>query len=288
MFLQQALIYIIWMTCILLLEWAVRTNVKITLIVAISVGWIYFVWVEEKQYFWPRKERQQGFQQKKESLILYFYDFWNTWQFMTLILVLLYYVLLTIAEIASGSSLSPGWFTGIVHFAVTINLLFYGRGLDWVSWILYALKIFLPKMSAFLAVLFLILTATSFLLTKIDGAFDTELPIHVFTNTYTVALFGAFEASEYCTNPFIPASTIVLVLFIVLSFIFVVFTNAMTAFIGEEFANILNYKTAVLAREKAIIILELYCVMSSEFRSKLEEECKWTYKLSKHTNLDKL
>jgi chromosome segregation ATPase len=43
-----------------------------------------------------------------------------------------------------------------------------------------------------------------------------------------------------------------------------------------------------LAFEKACIIVDLYCAMSDEERERIEEECKWVYKLIKQTDLNKM
>ena len=94
------------------------------------------------------------------------------------------------------------------------------------------------------------------------------------------AVFGSFESSEFASE-YEAASTVVLVHFIALTLIFMIFMNAMIAFISEEFANILEYKKAILAFEKACIIVDLYCAMSEEERKRIEEECKWVYKLIK-------
>jgi archaellum component FlaC len=64
--------------------------------------------------------------------------------------------------------------------------------------------------------------------------------------------------------------------------------NAMIAFISEEFANILDYKKAILAREMACLIVDLYNSMSDDEKRDIEEKCKWVYKLCKQTDLNKM
>jgi hypothetical protein len=94
-------------------------------------------------------------------------------------------------------------------------------------------------MYAFLVINIWILLSACSQLTKVNGAFDTKNPIHVFTETYITAVFGSFESSEFGSE-YEAASTVVLVLFILLTLIFMIFMNAMIAFISEEFANILD------------------------------------------------
>ena len=142
-------------------------------------------------------------------------------------------------------------------------------------------------MFAFLVVLLWILLSACSILTRIDGTFDSTKIIPVFTDTYATAVFGAVGSAEYGPD-YNESRDIVLLLFIILSFIFIIFMNAMIAFIGEEFANILDYKSAILAREKASIIVDMYCAMGEEERRRVEEQCKWVYKLFKQTDLNKM
>ena len=158
------------------------------------------------------------------------------------------------------------------------------------SWILYALLVLMTKMFVFVIILLWIIVAACFQLTKVTNAFDSNQPIQVFTETYVTAIFGAFDSAEFCSDPYIAASRVVLILFILLSLIFVVFMNAMIAFISEEFANILDYQAAILAREMACLIVDMYDSMNEKERIRRAEEegHKWVYKLSKQADLDKI
>ena len=280
MFFRRAFSYTLWMVCIICLEYTTDTpKVKIAFIVAVCIGWLYFVRIEAQQL------------QDKESFIRYLFNFWNFWQVSSLILVLIYVLLSMIdMSLSNSSAIFSGQkgFTGIVHLFTLINFLYYCRGSERASWILYALGVLIIKMSYFFAILFWILVSAAGQLTKLNGSFDTNLPIHVFTETYITAFFGAFESSEFCSDPYIPASGMVLVLFILLSSIFMIFTNAMIAFISEAFANILDYKKAILAREKACLIADLYNSLSPKQRRIIENQCKWVYKLFKQAALNKM
>ena len=83
-------------------------------------------------------------------------------------------------------------------------------------------------------------------------------------------------------------STAALVLLIVLVSIFVIFMNDMIAFISEAFANVLDHQKAILAREMACLIVDLYSSLSEEEITRYENECKWIYKLFKLTDLTKM
>ena len=49
-----------------------------------------------------------------------------------------------------------------------------------------------------------------------------------------------------------------------------------------------DYQSAILAREIACLIVDMYELMGKEERERLEKEHKWTYKLFKQSDLDKL
>jgi hypothetical protein len=181
------------------------------------------------------------------------------------------------------------WFPGLVHLFTIINFLYYFRGMKRASWILYALGVLMTKMFVFVIILLWIIVAACFQLTKVTNAFDSNQPIQVFTETYVTAIFGGFDSAEFCSDPYIAASRVVLSLFIILSLLFAVFMNAMIAFISEEFANILDYQAAILAREMACLIVDMYEAMNDDEMIRiLEENHKWVYKLSKQADLDKI
>ena len=237
---------------------------------------------------------------KKALLIQYFYNFWNIWQISTLLLVLVYVSLSAVDTLIANTSRTSilsqenskwKWFPGLVHLFTLINFLYYCRGIKRASWILlYALGVLTKKMFVFFIILLYIIVAASFQLTKMKNAFDSNQPIHVFTETYVTAIFGAFlDSAEFCSDPYIAASREVLILFILLSLIFVVFMNAMIAFISEEFSNILDYQGAILARDMACLIVDMYGAMNDEEMIRmLEDNHKWVYKLSKQADLDKM
>jgi hypothetical protein len=216
------------------------------------------------------------------------YDFWNIWQILSLVLVPIYVCLNIVDMVISNSTRTTifsqhEWFPGLVHLFTLINFLYYLRGIQKMSWILYALGVLIKKMSYFLFILLWILIAACFQLAKIPGAFDTKQPIHIFAETYLTAIFGAFES-----DPYIGVSSVVLTLFIILSLIFMIFMNAMIAIISEAYANILDCQKAILHREMACLIVEVYDSMNKEERMLKEKNYKWAYKLFKQTDLNKL
>jgi WD40 repeat protein len=282
-FLRRALCYVLYMVCIISLEWTTTiTWLRVSVIAAICIKWGYFARTEVHQL------------KDKKSVFQYLSTFWNKWQISSLFLVLIY-VCLNIVDIVISDSTRTTifsqheWFTGLVHLFTLINFLYYLRGIQKTSWILYALGVLIKKMSYFLFILIWILVSASSQLAKVNGAFDSKEPIHIFTETYVTAIFGAFDSAEFCSDPHIEASSrVVLILFIILTLIFMIFMNAMIAFISEAFANILDYQKAILAREMACLIVDLYNSMSAEDKMIIEENYKWVYKLVKQTDLNKI
>ena len=235
MFFRHALRYILWMVCIIWFEYTSILELKIAFLIIISVGCVYYFFIVELRQL-----------KRKTSNIQYFYNFWNVWQVSTLLLVLAYVSLnivdMYLAYTSRTSILSQEmWklFPGLVHLFTLINFLYYLRGMKRASWILYSLWVLIKKMLVFVIILLWIIIAACFQLTKVKNAFDTEQPIHVFTETYVTAIFGGFYSAEFCSDPYTAASSLVLHFFILLSLLFAVFMNAMIAFISEEFANIL-------------------------------------------------
>ena len=142
-------------------------------------------------------------------------------------------------------------------------------------------------MYPFLGVLLWILVSSCSQLSRIDGAYDSESSLHIFTDTYAVAVFGGITSSQFGPE-YEEASAIVISMFVMLTLVFfIIFMNAMIAFISEEFANMLDYQAAILAKENASIIVDMYCAMSSEERRRIENQCKWVYKLFKQSDLEK-
>ena len=142
MFLLRALKYFLWMACIISFDY-VQNWVEIILIFPIIVGWLHFAKIEVAQ-----RMREKG------SMVFYYYNFWNLWQISTLILVLVY-TILNIVDISRGSILSQhNWIIGVVNLFTLINFLDFSRGVESVSWILFALKMLITKMYPFLGTSF--------------------------------------------------------------------------------------------------------------------------------------
>ena len=280
MFLCRAIYYMVWMICIMSLEYFTTKALKAAFIGVICVGWLYLVRIEAQQL-------------RHGGLIQYIYDFWNMWQILAYCLVFLF-VIFNIHDMNASTGTSilvhHKWFAGLVQFFTLINFLYYFRGVKSFSWFLYALTILTNKMYVIMTILFWILVAACCQLRKVPGAFDSKKVIPTFTDTYLIAIYGAFESSEYGDHDheYKEASSIVLVLLIVLSSYFIIFMNAMIGVTSKYLENIMDYKEAILAREKASFIVELYNSMSKDERLRKEEECKWPYKLFKQTDLNKI
>jgi hypothetical protein len=281
LFLRQALSYILYMVCIISLEYTTTiTWLRASVIAVICNLSMYFALIEVHQ-----------FQDKKFRT--YMYDFWNMWQILSLVLVLIYVCLNIIDMVKSDSCTTTilsqhEWFPGMVHFFTVINFLYYLRAFQNFSWILYAMKNVAYKTIPFVVILLWILLSACFQLAKVNGAFDSTQPIHMFTETYVTSIFGAFDSAEFCSDPYIEAPRMKLALFFILTLIFMILTNAMIAFISEEFANMMDYQKAILVRERAVLIVDLYNSMSREGRWIIAEKYKWAYKLVKQTDLNKM
>ena len=287
MFLRRAMWYFVWMVCIICLEYIPLAWIRIPVLIIVGLGWVYYFFVVEMKQL-----------KRKKTSLQYFFNFWNIWQISTLVLVFAYVCLNIVDVVLALSSRTTvlnednwrlKWFHGLVRLFTLSNFLYYFRGIKRASWILYALGVLVTKMFVFLIILLWIIVATCFHLTKVKNAFDAEDPIHIFTDTYVTAVFGSFDSAEFCSYPYKAASGLVLIYFILLSLVFVVFMNAMIAFISEEFANILDYQSAILAREMACLIVDMYDTMNDELKIReIEDNHKWVYKLYKQADLDKI
>jgi hypothetical protein len=58
--------------------------------------------------------------------------------------------------------------------------------------------------------------------------------------------------------------------------VYIISHNALIAFIGERFDRVLDEKNAVLKKQKARVILDLYCLYGKKRRKEIENENKWT------------
>ena len=180
----------------------------------------------------------------------------------------------------------PREFLGTVHFFVLINFLHYCKGNESIAWILYALKRLGLRILPFLFLLLWILIAASLQLTKIDEAFGSRRVVPVFTETYLATFFGVVETFDYSDGPYHPDS--VSALLVSLSLIFIIFTYTMIAFISEDYANILDQKTSILALQKSIIILDMYCVMGKRGRESKKDQYQAICKFYEETSLNEM
>jgi hypothetical protein len=186
-FLRRALCYVLYMVCIISLEHTTTiTWLRISVIIAICIGWMYFLNFERHQL------------KDKKSVFKYMYDFWNMWQISSLVLVPIYVCFNIVDMVMSDTTTTTilsqhEWFPGLVHLFTLINFLYYLRGIQKTSWILYALWVLIKKMSYFVLILLWILVSACSQLAKVNGAFDTNQPIHIFAETYVTAIFGSFE-----------------------------------------------------------------------------------------------
>ena len=168
-----------------------------------------------------------------------------------------------------------------------VNLLYYTRGIEEVAWVVYALLRVIRSMTKFLSILFLVVFACALFIWSMKlpnefGRFDD-----VFLDTFFTSFFGTFDPDTDLSDDHFKTFTLFFNL-VVLLLIPLICLNAMIAFVSETFADILDDKIAVIAREKANLIMDLYCGMTKSRRETLEEKNAWTFKLELQSTLDKI
>ena len=184
-----------------------------------------------------------------------------------------------------------------------INILYYARGNEDIGWIVYALIRVIWKMLRFVMILSHIVFAfTLFFFTlELSRNGDTYFSFNfkvdedcgqvsfwnglgnVFLQTFATAMLSDIDLTEYTATILQLVINVLVVVVICL-----ICLNAMIAFVSEEFADVLSDKDAVLAREKASILVDIYSCMDPAFRRKLENENKWVYKLVPITSLERI
>eukprot|EP00551_Chaetoceros_affinis_P011411 CAMPEP_0203681668 /NCGR_PEP_ID=MMETSP0090-20130426/43380_1 /ASSEMBLY_ACC=CAM_ASM_001088 /TAXON_ID=426623 /ORGANISM="Chaetoceros affinis, Strain CCMP159" /LENGTH=960 /DNA_ID=CAMNT_0050550241 /DNA_START=44 /DNA_END=2926 /DNA_ORIENTATION=- len=289
--LRQQLLYFCWLVSIIALttrkKWDGEVSafnvIRIILIVLVVFGCLNFVKVEYMQI----KKRLESLQEKKQRQFKeYYYNFWNIWQVLTLSFVTCFVAI----ELAIPRSNEATLFGALSQFFACINSLYYLRGRDEWAWIVYALLRIIAKMRQFLGILFFIIASTTILFWTMD-AFEPSNRLGInrffttFTNTFFLAIFGDIDPDDSIAIAATFWAFLLTFIFIMIV-IFLICFNAMIAFISEDFATILDDKNAILAREKADMMLDLYCGMSKILLEETEKSNMWTYKLYRKTDLD--
>jgi hypothetical protein len=209
--------------------------------------------------------------------VSYFRDGWNLIQwinkFFTLssvILGLAYNDDATFAVISSTAVLL-GW----------VSSFFYLRGIEDCAWIVTALLHLATSMIYFMLVLLIVLIGFAFFFRNLQNKVTLNEPIFSGTFSSLITAFDLGVVGSFDTDTFQDGKThkpefaIVMnvVLFLVVT---VISLNALIAFLSAAFEEVLVQKLAVLKKQKASIILDLYSVLSEEKRREIEEKNKWT------------
>ena len=236
------------------------------------LGMLFFAYRELKQY--------TGLQGR------YFRDAWNGIQWITMSLTLSSIVLRLsgnqnrTSAVVSSLALLFGWF----------GILFYLRGIEDCAWITTALYRIAIRMVSFMIVLLTVLIGFALFfqnLFKHEDNFpgsEAEDPVEKYFEFrgfgYSiVSMFNAGVLGNFEIEPLLKTSApdfavvMMIILFLVVTLLAL---NALIAFISTAFEDVLAEKLAVLKKQKALIILDLYSVLSEGERKKIEERNKWT------------
>mmetsp|Transcript_1340 Transcript_1340/g.1922 ORF Transcript_1340/g.1922 Transcript_1340/m.1922 type:complete len:1393 (-) Transcript_1340:1-4179(-) len=245
--------------------------VRICLICIVSVGCIYFA----------RLEAMQAFHEDR-GISKYFSLSWNLQQLIGLISTFLF-VLMELVRPMGDVAIVCGALSQLFGW---VNLLYYMRGIEEVAWVVYALLRVIRSMTKFFSILFLVVFSFTLFFWSLELPGQFERLDDVFLKTLLTSFFSEFDPDELINSRF--KTFTLLFNLLVLLMIPLICLNAMIAFVGETFADILDDKIAVIAREKANLIMDLYCGMRKSRREVLEEENAWTFKLELQSTLDKI
>ena len=271
---RQAFIYFVWLASFAAFcELTIRTSDEaiansvdglISFFAFMTIlGILYFIWLECKQI--------------KAMGRAYCADGWNYLQWLTKLLIFLSVMLrLTDTDRAANSVISAlGLLLGL------LGSFFYLRGVEDCAWIVTALLRIAQNMTSFMIVLLLVILAFAFFFRNLykgsaDPAASTAFGSFwkSFITTFSAGVLGDFEfdsLDETYSTTF--SMLMMIVLFVA---VMVISLNALIAFISDAFEKVLAQKMAVLKKQKANIILDLYSVLDEKTRTKLENKNRWT------------
>jgi len=250
-----------------------RQWTEIFLTALVTIGILYFMYMEYLQ--WSALDRNT-----------YWKDGWNLTQNTARLLSAVFIIL----EYSNVSRAVVAHFAAMALLCNTAGVLFFLRGFDKVAWIIHALISIMHDMIPFLIVMFVILLMFALTFWVLHDAVDSanvcdsgmECVDQSFNKIgrsletiFFAGFFGDFDRDVLEeTYHEVFAKILLAVLLLITS---VISLNALIAFMGNTFERVLEQKTAVLTRTKALIILEMYCQTSTKRRTQIEEENQWTY-----------
>ncbi len=202
-------------------------------------------------------------QVKTMSLRYYFMDGWNLWQWISKLLVIL-----TVITRFSSDNKS----TNAYRFAISLLFnwfasFFYLRGFEEVSWIVIALVAIFQRMIFFIFTIFMILFNFSigfYALARGNeedpNTKDDPTAFDSFIGTLRAVFFASVTGNvdPEDLNAFDAQLFALFLLILMLIVIFLISLNALIAFISDAFEKVLSQKSAVLKKQRAAMIIELY------------------------------
>ena len=185
-----------------------------------------------------------------------------------------------------------------------MNILYYSRGNEDLGWIVFALIRVIWRMLRFVMILSHIVFAFTLFFLNLElyenfvetSFFDTTFWRKLgdtFLSTFSIVMLSEIELAAFTdememTTGYTSNILQLVIKVLVVVVICLICLNAMIAFVSEEFADVLSDKDAVLARERASVLVDLYSCMGVAFREKVEMKNKWVYKLVTQSSLERI
>ena len=266
MFLFQAIIYILW-----LLVFTIFCNLSANLTaadlklqggnveLAVPIVFILAIIVVSGAFSFALIELRQF---RTMSLRYYFMDGWNIWQWITKILV----ILTVIVRFSSDNKSTNAYMSAISLLFSWFGSFFYLRGFEGVSWIVTALFAITQKLIFFIFTIFMILLNFSIGFYALaagnekDTNMDEPTSFDSFLGTLRAVFFigvtGNIELEEL--DSFDLKIFAMFLIFVMLIVVLVISLNALIAFISDAFEQVLSQKSAIMMKQRAAMIIELY------------------------------
>ena len=246
---------------------------------------VIFVYVS----FFIRREYSQFLNNK----IAYFWDWWNAFQWTTTLLICISVIirLQVCKETANANALkeADAVVSGLALLFGWYGLIFFFRGIEGCAWIVMALFHIARSMVYFVVVLLTTLIGFSFFFYSLSKHSSTSPSLATscgdtgggysnfgcsFLSVFDAGINGSLDIDEALE---LHAPRIALFMMIILALtVTLISLNALIAFMGAAFQDVLTTKLAVLKQQKASIILDFYSIMNKKERENIESKYKWT------------
>jgi WD40 repeat protein len=238
--------------------------------IVVLIGLVYFSYLE--------------FLQMKTLTVSYYWaEKWNLWlwtaKVLSIITVLFRFFFFTLI-----SENIQAYFSAFALLFNWVALFHYMRGFEECAWIIKALYHISANMSYFILILFILMFGFSIVFRALyigsnDIMEDGEVAafgniITSLKTTFFAGIAGDFDLEDLKDT--YSASLSLLLMIILLAAVAVIALNALITFIGEKFESVLNERDAILKKEKAKVMLDLYCTMGKDERHMIGWENRWT------------